>query len=175
MLFAEVFIVILVPSLIIVIYFSAYLTWIALRFPTNLYLNPLFALSGVLVLTTGIFIFMGALKVFPPREVLRSTALSLLSTIKKQRAEKGSLIKSGAYYVRHPIYSGALFITFGLGLFFGFPLIAACFLIFWFNLVIHFEEKELIKIYGTEYEEYKENVPKLIPWRIIEHLKQSTQ
>jgi protein-S-isoprenylcysteine O-methyltransferase Ste14 len=177
MLLAEVFVIVSVLSLIIAIYSLAYVAWVTLGFSTSLYLNPWFTLSGVLVLAMGIFIFIEAYKVFPPREVLRSTALSVLSAIKKQKAEKaekGPLIKSGAYaHVRHPIYSGILFVTFGLGLLFGFPLIVACFLIFWFNLVIYFEEKELIKVYGNEYEEYKRDVPKLMPrirW-IIKHLK----
>jgi protein-S-isoprenylcysteine O-methyltransferase Ste14 len=69
--------------------------------------------------------------------------------------------------MRHPVYFVVWLITLGLGLLFGFPLIVSVFLLFWFNLVIHFEEKELCEIYGHEYEEYRRRVPKFIPWKVF--------
>ena len=82
------------------------------------------------------------------------------------------MVTSSPYaYVRHPIYLGAWLIALGLGLLFGFPLIASVFLLLWLNLVIHFEEKELLEVYGREYKEYRRRVPRFIPWRVLARRK----
>lgn len=68
-------------------------------------------------------------------------------------------------YVRHPLYSGT--ILFVWGLFFIFPmlnnLIAAVLLTAYVLVGIIFEERKLLKEFGSKYEEYRSEVPKLIP------------
>ena len=169
--FTEALVIAGVPSFIFAVYFLAYVAWIALGLPIDLYLNPWLAALGVLVLALGASIFIWVSKVFPPKSILRSTAYTVLRFARRGRTaliERGPLITSGPYaYTRHPIYLGAWLVAVGLGLLFGFPLIASVFLLFWLNLVIYFEEKELCEIYGREYEEYRRRVPRFIPWKIL--------
>jgi len=149
----------------------SYVAWTALGLPTNLYVNPVLAILGILTLGLGLFIFTWAFKTFPPRDVILSTvhtSLWWLAGRLRTPVKRGPLITWGAYaYTRNPLYLGAWFMILGLGLLLGFPLIVAAFLAFWFNVVIYFEEKELLKIYGEEYEAYKRRVPKLIPWKLL--------
>jgi len=140
----EVLVVVGVLCIISTLYFLAYVAWVFLGLPTDLYLNLWLAVSGFLILAFGAFVFAWAFKVFPPRSVIRSTAHTILWFTGRRRiapVKCGPLVTSGPYaYVRHPIYCGALFIALGLGLLFGFPLIVAGFVAFWFNIVIHFVE-----------------------------------
>ena len=164
-------------DLILIFYFFAYIAWTTLKLPMNLYLNPWLCIFGILTLVIGTFIFIWVQKVFPLRTVLKSTASTLLWFMRRRRevSVRHHLLTIGPYaYMRHPIYLGAWFITLGLGLLFGFPLIALVFMLIWFNLIVHFEEKELLEIYGREYEEYRKKVPKFIPCKTcIQKQKQS--
>jgi protein-S-isoprenylcysteine O-methyltransferase Ste14 len=70
-------------------------------------------------------------------------------------------------YVRHPLYSGVITMTFGWALFGGltFVLVGAVGLLLWFWLVlIPFEERELEALFGEQYVRYKEDVPMLVPF-----------
>lgn len=168
---AEALVIVGVPSLILTTYLLAYIAWITLGLPMDLYLNPWLATFGILIFTLGATIFMWVSKVFPLRSILRSTAYTILWFMNQRKvtpAKRGPLVTYGPYaYTRHPIYLGVWLISLGLGLLFGFPLIASILLLFWLNLVIHFEEKELCEAYGREYEEYKRRVPRFIPWRVL--------
>lgn len=83
--------------------------------------------------------------------------------------EPHKLIKEGPYrYLRHPAYLSNLMAYLGI------PLIANAFytlivvlLIYTpFNLIrLHLEEKELIRKFGEEYEDYRTKVPALFPIR----------
>lgn len=168
---AEALVIAGVPSFIFAVYFLAYLAWAALGLPMDLYLNPWLSALGVFVLALGASVFVWVSRVFPPKSILKSTAYTILWFARRGKAvpvRRGPLVTSGPYaYTRHPIYLGAWLIALGLGLLFGFPLIASVFLLFWLNLVIHFEEKELCEVYGREYEEYRRRVPRFIPWRVL--------
>jgi protein-S-isoprenylcysteine O-methyltransferase Ste14 len=168
---AEALVIAGVLSFIFTIYFLAYVAWITLGLPIDLYLNPWMAAFGVLTLTFGVSISIWIFRMFSPRSILRSTAYTVLWFTRRGKTtpvKRGPLITSGPYaYMRHPIYFVVWLITLSLGLLFGFPLITSVFLLFWFNLIIHFEEKELCEIYGHEYEEYRRRVPRFIPWRVF--------
>ncbi len=81
--------------------------------------------------------------------------------------ESHKLIKYGPYrYLRHPAYLSNLMAYLGI------PLIAnayytliGVFLIYLpFNLIrLHLEEKELMRKFGEEYEDYRRKVPALLP------------
>lgn len=165
----KVLVIVVVLSIIFTLYSLAYVIWTFFGLSTAFYLNPFLAVAGFSTLAFGAHIFAWAFKVFPPKSVLGSTANTILWFVGKRKAvsvEHG-LVKTGPYArVRHPIYSGALFIALGLGILFGFPLLVAAFTVLWFNIVIHFEEKELVKKYGSEYEKYKRKVPKLVLRRL---------
>lgn len=70
-------------------------------------------------------------------------------------------------YVRHPLYLGTF--AFIWGLFLLFPLLSlliANIIITSYTLIgIGLEEQKLIAGFGDSYEEYRKNVPKLIPFR----------
>lgn len=80
--------------------------------------------------------------------------------------DKGEFIYTGIHsYIRHPIYTGLILIF--LGYFFYQPFMASlvhfiCLLIY-LPFGIYFEEKKLIAVFGEKYEQYKKNVPSLIP------------
>jgi protein-S-isoprenylcysteine O-methyltransferase Ste14 len=78
-----------------------------------------------------------------------------------------SLIKTGLYkYIRHPSYSGSLvsFMGFGLSLnnWLSLIIIIIPIIITMINR-INIEERLLLEVFGTEYEEYKKRTRRLIP------------
>lgn len=80
-----------------------------------------------------------------------------------------SLVKQGIYkYVRHPMYSSLLFLTLGaMSKYISFYTVilgalSSIFLIF----TARFEEKENIKFFGPEYEEYMKKTKMFIPFVI---------
>ncbi|MCZ7601728.1 MAG: isoprenylcysteine carboxylmethyltransferase family protein [Melioribacteraceae bacterium] len=79
------------------------------------------------------------------------------------------LVVSGGFaYVRNPLYLGNILIYFGVGIMSWalFPYLQIVALVFFFiqyKLIIDEEENYLVKTYGKQYENYKANVPKLIP------------
>lgn len=68
-------------------------------------------------------------------------------------------------YLRHPLYSGTILSV--CGLFFIFPylnnFIAVVLLILYVLIGIYFEEKKLIKEFGSQYQDYISKVPMLVP------------
>src|SRR6478735_1847987 len=84
------------------------------------------------------------------------------------RSTKSSndLFQSGLYkHVRHPLYAATLLFIWSI--FFLYPSmddLISCFCITVYTLVgIHFEEKKLIKAYGTSYIQYRLITPMIIP------------
>ena len=78
----------------------------------------------------------------------------------------GTLVTTGVYsYVRHPIYTGLILGTLGLGLFraslLGIGLAVVLFI--FFDLKARREEKWLVEAYPA-YEAYRKRAKKLIPW-----------
>jgi len=80
--------------------------------------------------------------------------------------ENSELIVKGIHrHLRHPIYLGLIFIFLGYFLFL--PALASLVhliaLLLYLPIGIYFEEKKLIAIFGSAYQDYKEEVPALIP------------
>lgn len=76
------------------------------------------------------------------------------------------LIKSGLLKtVRHPIYSGTVLIVIGYLLFSpNLPTVVSSLCIFiYLPIGMYLEEKKLIKVFGEQYAEYRNNVPALFP------------
>ena len=84
----------------------------------------------------------------------------------KRRTE--ILVIKGPYkHVRHPLYLAVVTLIFGLWIIldYSFLLFSAIFLLLWFNfVVIPFEEKELQAMFREQYEQYSNEVPKIIPF-----------
>ncbi|WP_455278769.1 methyltransferase family protein [[Eubacterium] cellulosolvens] len=68
-------------------------------------------------------------------------------------------------YVRHPLYLATLLIYLGfvLGSFSILSFVAFVLIFFMYNHLAIFEEKELEKVFGEEYLQYKKRVPRWIP------------
>ncbi|MFC2154506.1 methyltransferase family protein [Candidatus Altiarchaeota archaeon] len=90
--------------------------------------------------------------------------LIVLGWFQIHRAREG-LVTGGLYrYVRHPQYTGILFVAFGWILHWPTVLTLLMFPVLVWNYVglAHQEEKEMGKLYGKEYKEYKEKTPALL-------------
>ena len=78
-----------------------------------------------------------------------------------------NLIISGPYlYVRNPMLLGVFFLLLFESIFFTSVQLFFWFIVFFVGAIIYFktfEEKELIKRFGIDYEDYKEKVPMFFP------------
>ncbi|RHB46917.1 isoprenylcysteine carboxylmethyltransferase family protein [Exiguobacterium sp. AM39-5BH] len=78
------------------------------------------------------------------------------------------LVSSGPYrYLRHPLYTGLLFITFGFSLFFApwtIALVGTCLMSLALLWRIHIEEKMLTSHFGVTYERWAKSRKRLIPF-----------
>jgi protein-S-isoprenylcysteine O-methyltransferase Ste14 len=85
------------------------------------------------------------------------------------KEKKGKVLGTGIYgLIRHPIYSGVIFLSLGLGLAFRalYALIYLLVVAVFFGLMTFIEEKGLIRDYREEYNEYR----KKTRWRLIPFL-----
>jgi protein-S-isoprenylcysteine O-methyltransferase Ste14 len=80
------------------------------------------------------------------------------------------LVVRGLYqYVRNPMYIGVLLILLGesllfeSGTLFRYTIVA---FIFFYLLVVLFEEPMLTRKFGESYQRYQQTVPRWLPWRI---------
>ncbi|HET56347.1 MAG TPA: isoprenylcysteine carboxylmethyltransferase family protein [Ignavibacteria bacterium] len=79
------------------------------------------------------------------------------------------LVVTGAFaYVRNPLYLGNILLYLGIGimsmaLFPYLQVVALAFFYFQYRIIIAQEEEYLVKTFGSQYEDYKKNVPRLIP------------
>ena len=105
-------------------------------------------LFAIFLLIALIFMRLSGKKVFPENE------------------QEKRLAKTGVFaYVRNPMYLGTplIFIAFiflTLSLLSIVPLVIT---MYFFNNMVKFEEKDLEKIFGQEYMEYKKKVPRWVP------------
>jgi len=90
--------------------------------------------------------------------------IGLAQLIKVEEGKPGQLMTSGFYaYVRHPLYTGTLVFLWLI------PEMTVNRLIFFAALTLYiligayFEERKLLKDFGTAYAEYKAKTPMLVP------------
>jgi protein-S-isoprenylcysteine O-methyltransferase Ste14 len=97
----------------------------------------------------------------------KKISLIKLSGISPVILNQGSLVISGIYSkIRHPMYAGIILIVLGYFFFSG-SLTAAiqlASLLVYLPIGIYFEEKNLIELFGEEYNTYKSQVPAILPW-----------
>ena len=130
-------------------------------------------LAGVLVLASGFGLLGWLFKFRKPVYILTSTYMTLVKAIGRvpvgdSEGRTESLVVQGPYkHVRHPLYLGVVSLIVGwwLLLDYTFLLLSAIFMFLWFNFVVApFEERELRAMFGEEYEQYSNEVPRMIPF-----------
>lgn len=125
----------------------------------DLVFGPLFMLLGAAIIVAGVTDIGAALSPWP--------------TTNEFTAQQG-LKTSGVYsYVRHPMYAGLIMIGIGLAMFTGSTTRFLLTGLLWYvlDLKSDFEEGELKKLFGKEYEEYKIEVPgKFFPKQYLQEL-----
>lgn len=112
---------------------------------------------GLVMATYGIFII---------REAFREYHTAAFLGLANPDLESVRLVREGLNrYVRHPLYSGSLLIVVGLVVFL--PTITNILVAVWVFVYtwigIKLEEKKLSETFGKEYDQYKKEVPMLIP------------
>lgn len=96
----------------------------------------------------------------------KSYSLKRFLGFKTAEKENHELVTSGLYSkVRHPLYAGLVLIFLGYFLFAGTVSAAVHFgcLVLYLPIGIYFEEKNLVIQFGEAYQQYKEEVPAIIP------------
>ncbi|KEO72049.1 methyltransferase family protein [Anditalea andensis] len=142
-------------SLFVIIFFYGATIPTVILFPTGDFGEYMaLMLSGI-----GTIILIKAFKFFGP---LRFLGLPLHNDLH----EPQELIVQGIHrYLRHPVYLALIFIY--LGFFLYMPttvsLVHLVALIIYIPIGIYFEERKLITIFGPAYEDYKKEVPSLLP------------
>lgn len=145
---------------------------ILLRIPFQLGLSPSIRLFGAALLAIAIALWIWLFRCRRPADVLVSTYSTFSKLLrgvelKQSLARKERLVVRGPYkLVRHPMYLAVLLSIVGWGLLLdlAFVLLAAPLALLWFNFVVMpYEERELIALFGQDYEEYMKRVRRILP------------
>ena len=108
-----------------------------------------------------------------PANVILSTYLTLTKLFRRSAISDGAgrmepLVVTGPQkYTRNPLYFGVVVMVFGWALVgsYTFVLVAAAvLLVFYSLLLIPFEEKELLALFGGQWERYSRETPMLLPF-----------
>jgi len=87
-----------------------------------------------------------------------------------EKQETGKLQVDGLHrYVRHPLYLGTFMFIWGLFLIFPYSRgLIACTIITTYTLIaIKFEEEKLLVEFGEEYKMYRQRVPMIVTWSMV--------
>jgi len=129
-------------------------------------------LGGAMV-ATGLAIAGWVFRYRSPADMVVSTCITFMKLFRRAPITEFSgrtelLVVSGPQrYVRNPLYLGVIVMVFGWALVGGttYVLLAAIVILLWFWLIlIPFEERELRALFGDQYARYMESVPMLIPF-----------
>jgi protein-S-isoprenylcysteine O-methyltransferase Ste14 len=128
-------------------------------------------LLGPVLFTIGLFVTLSS--------VIGMNNSFTAYSIPVSKQKGGQLITKGAFkYVRHPIYAGNLAILMGFSMMKD-SAVRLLFTTVYYLLVdikSNIEEKEMIRSYGKEYEEYKNRVQhKFLPWTKLRGIMSATK
>ncbi len=113
--------------------------------------------AGLLVMVVGLLQY----------DLGRFSGLTQLLAVARGGAacEDEALHVTGVHrYLRHPLYAGAYLYLWG-GVDNEFQLATALWASIYLAIGARLEENRLVALYGASYQEYRERVPSLIPWR----------
>ena len=151
----------------------SYIISTVLGFSISLNLPIVMRVVGGVLVVTGLAIAGWTFKYRSPSDMIVSTYVTFTklfrrNPIAERLGRTEPLVIEGLQrYVRNPFYFGVIMMTFGWALVGGyiFVLVATVILLLWFRVVlIPFEEKELLALFGEQYARYKEDVPMLVPF-----------
>ena len=168
--------IILVPILVLIVVgafmFVGYALAVLFRIPIVLGLSLPTRLAGVALLAIALALWVWLFQYRSPVDTLSSTYLTFSKLVRKEELKENlgrreRLVVQGPYkLVRHPMYLAVLISLVGWGLLLdlSFLLLAAVVALPWFNFVVMpFEERELLALFGSDYEEYMKRVRRILP------------
>lgn len=168
--------IMVVPSVIIllaiVFYTLGHFAAVALGIPHRLGLPPVLRVVGIAVMVLGCLGTGWVLRYRKPADVLVSTYLTMQRAWQRRPPQKDGggteflVLRGPQRRVRHPLYLAFIVNLLGGWLALDYTALLFLTLLFflWFNLVvIPFEEKELVALYGERYQAYIAAVPRLVP------------
>jgi protein-S-isoprenylcysteine O-methyltransferase Ste14 len=154
------------------ILFLGYLAALLLRIPLELGLSLPIRLFGAALVTLAMGFWLWLFQYRRPTDVLVSTYSTFSKLlrrveVKRSLGRKERLVVRGPYkLVRHPMYLAVLLSIVGWGLLLdlAFVLLSAPLALLWFNFVVMpYEERELVALFGRDYEEYMKRVRRVLP------------
>jgi hypothetical protein len=141
------FVIIVIFSIISSMLGLGYIVTLAVGLAANLLFPIPVQLSGFFIIAIGIGFLGWTLRCRKPRDVMKSTYVTIMKAIRRMNVTE-TLGRTEPLTI--------------LGLF------GAVFLFLWFRFVlIPFEEKELVAIFGDQYPKYMKRVPCIIPFTKI--------
>jgi len=149
-----------------------YVVSILFRIPFQLGLSVPIRLFGVALVTVALAIWVWLFQYRRPADVLTSTYVTFSKLVRRVELKQGlarkeRLVVLGPYkLVRHPMYLAVLLSLVGWGLLLDltFILLAGLVALLWLNFVVMpYEEKELLALFGRDYEEYMRRVRRILP------------
>lgn len=163
-----------IGGLIVAVYLACIAVAALLRLPWDLGFPLPVRLFGILLMALGVLAMASVFRYRGFATVLDSTYATLMKLLRRVPMAESMgrvepLVVAGPYrYVRHPLYSGVIALTFGIGLVVDHPwaLLGAGALYLWFAIVLTpFEERELKVLFGRDYEEYMRRTRRFLPIR----------
>jgi protein-S-isoprenylcysteine O-methyltransferase Ste14 len=161
-------ILLIVGGVFVVSYFvSVFLGVGSLGFPLAV------RVCGVVLVVVGLALAVWVFRYRSPASMIVSTRATFMKMLRRipmaERSDRAELlvVAGPQRYTRNPLYFGVVLIVFGWGLYSAsaYILVAALLLVLWFRVVlIPFEEKELLTLFGEQYAKYSEEVPMLVPF-----------
>lgn len=113
---------------------------------------------GGIMMSAGIFMMYISIKGYASKEFLG---------LDFDKKEEPFMLKTDGLseFIRHPLYTGTLMFFWGTFGFFATEtyFTTALIITIYVRIGIYFEERKLVRVYGKEYEDYRKNVPMLIP------------
>jgi protein-S-isoprenylcysteine O-methyltransferase Ste14 len=169
---ALIFVPLIVLSVVLLFFGLGYLVTLIFEVPFSFSFSLWIRFLGLFPFISGLVLLGWLFKYRKPIDIVISTYVTFLKSVRgvplaNQSERKEPLIIMGPYkYVRHPLYLGVFLLAVGgwMLLDYSFMLFGAFFILLWFRfVVIPFEEKELVAIFGLQYEHYIKGVSRIIP------------